>query len=153
MIEFKPPQQIKTNKNITSIFIGGTIDMGDSVEWQNEVIKQLEDKNCYVYNPRRESWDQSWVQNIENPQFYQQVNWELNALDKADYVIINLLPNSKSPISLLELGLYANSGKLLVCCPKEFYRSGNIQIVCDKFNIPIFETLNELLLELKPFLK
>ena len=93
MIEFKPPQQIKTNKNITSIFIGGTIDMGDSVEWQNEVIKQLEDKNCYVYNPRRESWDQSWVQNIENPQFYQQVNWELNALDKADYVIINLLPN------------------------------------------------------------
>ena len=58
---------------------------------------------------------------------------------------MNLLPDSKSPISLLELGLFAKSGKLLVCCPKEFYRSGNIQIVCDKYNIPLFEDIMELL--------
>ena len=82
---------------------------------------------------------------FENPQFYQQVNWELDALEKADFIILNLLPNSKSPISLLELGLFAKSEKLLVCCPKEFYRSGNIQIVCDKYNIPLFTDIDELL--------
>ena len=46
---------------------------------------------------------------------------------------------------MLELGLYANSGKLLVCCPKGFWRKGNIDVVCEKYNIPIYESLDQLL--------
>lgn len=52
-------------------------------------------------------------------------------------------PNTKSPISLLELGLYATSNKLHVICPDGFYRKGNIEIVCDKYNIPIYENIEE----------
>ncbi len=148
MIEFKPPQQIQ-NRYKKSIFLAGTIDMGNSEDWQFKVKDFFLTKDVDIYNPRRASWDNSWVQEFENPQFYQQVNWELNALEKADFIILNLLPNSKSPISLLELGLFAKSGKLLVCCPKEFYRSGNIQIVCDKYNIPLFTDIDELLNTIK----
>ena len=52
-------------------------------------------------------------------------------------------PEKLSPITLLELGLHAKSGKLLVCCPDGFLRKGNVQIVCDRFWIPIIETREE----------
>jgi len=148
MTEFKPPQQIQ-NRNKKSIFLAGTIDMGNSEDWQFLVKNILADKDVDIYNPRRASWNSSWIQEFENPQFYQQVNWELDALEKADFIVLNLLPDSKSPISLLELGLFAKSGKLLVCCPKQFYRSGNVQIVCDRYNIPLFTDIEELIKNIK----
>lgn len=141
---FTPPNQIEQRKNI-SVFLAGTIDMGNSEDWQTEFTRYFKEfTQLFFYNPRRESWDNSWEQKFENPQFYQQVNWELDALERADYIVLNLLPDSKSPITLLELGLFAKSGKLLVCCPDEFYRSGNIQIVCDKYRIPLYKNLTEL---------
>ena len=54
-------------------------------------------------------------------------------------------PETKSPISLLELGLYATSGKMIVCCPDGFWRKGNVEIVCEKYEIPLYETLDDLL--------
>jgi hypothetical protein len=143
----KPPHQMTKNpqQNNKKIFLAGTIEMGNSEDWQSKVTKYFHGRPFTILNPRREEWDSSWEQSITNPQFYQQVNWELNALDKADYIIMNLLPESKSPISLLELGLYANSGKLLVCCPDGFWRKGNVEIVCEKFNIPMYENIEILL--------
>ena len=142
----KPPHSIMKNseKNYTKIFLAGTIEMGNSEDWQTKISELLSDKPFTILNPRRVDWDSSWSQEFENPQFYQQVTWELNALDKADIIILYLLPDSKSPI-LLELGLYAASGKLLVCCPKGFWRKGNVDIVCERFNIPIYDNIAELL--------
>lgn len=151
---FTPPNQIEERKVQLSIFLAGTIDMGNSEDWQTEFTKYFSEyTKLSFYNPRRESWDNSWEQKYENPQFYQQVNWELDALERADYIVLNLLPDSKSPITLLELGLFAKSGKLLVCCPDEFYRSGNIQIVCDKYRIPLYKNLTELKKDLKNAIK
>lgn len=151
---FTPPNQIEERKVQLSIFLAGTIDMGNSEDWQTEFTKYFSEyTRLSFYNPRRESWDNSWEQKYENPQFYQQVNWELDALERADYIVLNLLPDSKSPITLLELGLFAKSGKLLVCCPDEFYRSGNIQIVCDKYRIPLYKNLTELKKDLKNAIK
>jgi hypothetical protein len=45
---------------------------------------------------------------------------------------------------LLELGLFARSGKMVVCCPEGFWRRGNVQIVCQSFEIQLVETLEEL---------
>jgi hypothetical protein len=134
-----------SEKNYKKIFLAGTIEMGNSEDWQSKISESLSDKPYTILNPRRVDWDSSWTQEFENPQFYQQVTWELNALDKADIIILYLLPDSKSPISLLELGLYAASGKLLVCCPKGFWRKGNVDIVCERFNIPIYDNIGELL--------
>ena len=73
-----------------------------------------------------------------------QVNWELDHLERADIIIMNILASSKSPISLMEIGLFVKSGKLLVFCPKNYYRYDNVRIVCERFNIPLFNT-NDLL--------
>jgi hypothetical protein len=143
--EYKTPNPIYGSAAV-KIFLAGTIDMGNSEDWQSQVTEAFKKTGTEIeiLNPRIDDWDSSWKQTIDDPQFYQQVNWELNAMDKADYILMNFLPDSKSPITLLELGLYADSGKLLVICPDEFYRSGNVHIVCDKYNIPLVKSLKEL---------
>jgi hypothetical protein len=53
-------------------------------------------------------------------------------------------PDTKSPISLLEFGKFAESGKMLVCCPTGFWKKGNVDIVCERYGIPLYEDLNKL---------
>lgn len=131
------PQVDDTEDNIgRRIFLAGTIDMGNSSDWQNTLISRLSDDryqnlNITIYNPRR---DKEF--NVDDQE--EQIRWELNHLDKADVILVNILPDSKSPITLMEIGLYANSGKLVVVCPKEFYRYDNVRIVCEKYNIPLY---------------
>lgn len=128
------------------VFLAGSIEMGASENWQSKVEAYFQELNEYtILNPRRDDWDSSWEQDFENPNFYQQVNWELKGLELADKIIMYLDPDTKSPISLLELGLFANSGKLLVCCPDGFWRKGNVEIVCEHYNIPIYTEIKELL--------
>lgn len=128
-----------------SVFLAGTIDMGNSIDWQSEVIKSLNDLNVTILNPRRKDWDSSWKQTIEDFQFFQQVNWELDALDRADLICMYFASDSASPISLLELGLHAASKKMIVCCPDEFYRSSNVEIVCLRHNIPVLKSLDSMI--------
>ena len=78
----------------------------------------------------------------------EQVGWELDMLDAADVVVMYFAPGTKSPVSLLELGLCARSGKLKVCCPEGFWRRGNVEMVCRRHRIPLFETLDDLIADL-----
>jgi hypothetical protein len=69
----------------------------------------------------------------------------MDHLEQSDLIAMYFDPHPEklSPITLLELGLHAKSGKLLVCCPDGFLRKGNIQVVCDRFGIPLIETREE----------
>ena len=124
------------------IFLGGTIDNGNSTDWQSEVISifSSENKDITFFNPRRIDW----ISDDAHDEMDKQVNWELDHLERADIIIMNILASSKSPISLMEIGLFVKSGKLLVFCPKNYYRYDNVRIVCERFNIPLFNT-NDLL--------
>lgn len=145
----KPPTPIMrdADPNLTSVFLAGSIEMGAAKNWQDQAIEFYEEQGLelVVYNPRRDDWDSSWTQEFENPQFYQQVNWELTALDAASLIIMYFDPSTKSPISLLELGLFADSDKILVCCPEGFWRKGNVDIVCEKYGIPNYSNFEDLL--------
>ena len=141
----KPPHNISERDfSKKSIFLAGSIEMGKATPWQGVVYMHL-NGNYNLFNPRRNDWDLSWEQPHNNPQFNQQVNWELNALEKADYIIMYLEPGTKSPISLLELGLYVNSGKLHVVCPEGFWRKGNVDIVCARYDIPMYNSITEVI--------
>lgn len=147
MKTIKPPHSIaKNHRREKLVFLAGSIEMGKAEDWQSKVEKYFEALDDYtILNPRRDDWDSSWKQEFENPNFYQQVNWELNGLEKADKIIMYLAPETKAPISLLELGLFAHSGKVLVCCPDGYWRKGNVEVVCERYGIPIYDTLEELL--------
>ena len=83
---FTPPQNISTRNRLKkSVFLAGSIEMGSAEDWQKSLGEWLSEKNYNVFNPRRTDWDSSWIQSYENPQFSQQVKWELNSLDKADW--------------------------------------------------------------------
>ena len=51
----------------------------------------------------------------------------------------------QSPITLLELGLFAQTKKLIVCCPDGFWRRGNVQVVCARYNVPLVDSLEALI--------
>jgi hypothetical protein len=145
---FYPPHNIsKRDFTKKSIFLAGTIDMGNSTDWQTETIELIHYRygpfHFNIINPRRKDWDSSWVQEYQNPNFYQQVNWELSALEAADVIIVYFAAGSQSPITLMELGLYAGSGKCLVVCEDGFWRKGNVEIVCDNYDIPMYETIKD----------
>ena len=128
------------------VFCAGSIEQGKSVLWQTKIENGLSKfDNVIVLNPRRDDWDSSWVQSIDNPQFNEQVTWELDGQDAADLIPMYFDPATKSPITLMEFGLYASRGKLLVCCPEGFWRKGNVDMVCHRYKIPQVSSLEELI--------
>lgn len=139
-----PPIKLAKPTN-PSVFLAGSIEMGKAIDWQSSFTKSLELYDVTVFNPRRTDWDSSWEQNISNPQFKEQVTWELDALEMCDVIALFFQPCTMSPISLLEFGLYARSNKLVVCCPEGFWRKGNVDILCRRFNIIQVETLPQLM--------
>lgn len=123
-----PPKRIGQR----SIFLAGTIDNGDSRDWQTELVTEL---NTYIdtinvfedfvfANPRRPDWNTNW--HGDHPELIKQIKWELDAMLESTAIFMWFEPNSKSPITLLELGLFMSTNKLVVGCPKEFYRYQNV---------------------------
>lgn len=123
------------------IFLAGSIDNRAFSNWRKETIKKLETK-INIFDPTNMKHD-----SLNDSEMESHIIWELDALAIADKILLNFLPDSKSPISLVELGLYAASNKLIVVCPKEFYQSRYVYTLCKKYNTPIFDTINKALVE------
>lgn len=122
------------------IFLAGSIDNGAVPNWQKEAESKLTKYNI-IFNPRRDDWDSSWEQSIDNKKFVEQVIWEQDALGVSNKILIYFAPDSISAISLLEFGLYLPTNKLIVCCPDGFWKKGNIEVMCERFKIPCFNSL------------
>ena len=154
MIEVKAPNNYNDylKQGTPSLFLAGSIEMGTAEKWQEKVVAAFRGRPILILNPRRDDWDSNWEQSIDNPEFAKQVNWELDALDNADLVIFYFDPNTKSPITLLELGLQAQrkrTDQLLVICPEGYWRRGNVQIVCQRKGIAMENTLEDAINKIK----
>jgi hypothetical protein len=78
------------------------------------------------------------------------VEWELQGLDDATYIVFYFDPATKSPVTLMELGLQAAKSpqKLIVCCPEGFWRKGNVDIVCARYGVEQADNLDSLIAKL-----
>ncbi len=141
----KPPAPLDLATGERAVFLAGSIEMGSAGPWQAEVERALADLPVVILNPRRDEWDSSWAQSISNPQFRGQVEWELNGLHRADAIAMHFDPATKAPITLLELGLFATSGKGVVCCPPGYWRRGNVEVVCGRYGVPLVTDLPALI--------
>ena len=148
-IELKSPRVYDFNLAWKKVFLAGSIEMGSAIDWQQVIIDRLSTKDYIFFNPRRASWDSSWEQSIDNPVFKEQVDWELKHLEESDIIVMYFDPNTKSPISLLEFGLFAKSGKLIVYCPDDFWRKGNVDVTCSRYNITTVSSLDDLVEKLE----
>lgn len=138
-----------------TIFLAGSIEMGSAENWQEEIIKTLFESNLntedtIILNPRRKDWNSSWEQSIKNSNFREQVEWELHGIENADLVIFYFDPDTKSPITLMELGMASNiEGDVIVCCPSGYWRKGNVEIFCEWAMIDLHHSKEGLLEHLK----
>ena len=136
------PNEIASDKSFTKIFLAGTIDMGNSRDWQMDLHDRFSkmDGRYILFNPRQEHWDASRPGEMDY-----QVRWELDHLEEADMIIMYILGTSKSPISLLEMGLHAKSDKMHVICEKDFYRYDNVRITCEYYGVALYNDLESFL--------
>jgi len=155
----KPPHRISDDgtMNVHTVFLAGTIDNGASRDWQQEaynILNKLE-KPVHVYNPRRDDWDPSLEPSASNKVFREQVEWELDYLEEVDTIFMHFEPGSKSPITLLELGMWLERDpyKLIVSCPDGFWRKGNVDITCKRAGVLVFDDLDMAYLQLVSALK
>lgn len=128
------------------VFLAGSIEMGKAEDWQSRLSTVLlahappTGQEIIVANPRRLQWDASWRQSIDEPMFAEQVNWELDHLDRADLALFYFQPGTQSPITLMELGLQLArpdaSSRIIVCCPERFWRRGNVEVACQRAGLP-----------------
>jgi hypothetical protein len=142
-VQIQPPNRVPIR-----VFLGGSIEMGKAIDWQKEIIETLKDEPIIFLNPRRTE-DSSWEQKITNPQFFEQVTWELKSLEQSDFIVMFIDPATLSPITLMEIGLHAKSGKMIVCCPEGFWRKGNVDVVGHVYGYPVVETLEEVITAIK----
>jgi hypothetical protein len=127
-----------------SVFLAGSIEMGAAVQWQNEMATALEDLPVDVYSPRIGDWKPADGQDARNKALRDQIEWELSGMQHASVICFFFDHDTLSPVTLLELGLWAEKGKVVVCCNKKFWKSGNVSYVCEKNGVPIVETFAEL---------
>lgn len=141
------------------MFLAGSIEMGKAADWQATLSDRLNvevepnlQSHLIVYNPRRTDWDPTWDQSTDHPEFVRQVNWELDNIMEADLAVFVFDPDTKSPITLLELGLVLadpDGPTAIVLCPKGFWRKGNVDIVIDRYarrnsNVSVVEDMDEM---------
>lgn len=152
---FTAPEPITANGYLPHLFLGGSIDNGKATNWQDFALKHIRSsddaESIIVMNPRRFNWNPHVEQLKTDPTLHEQVTWELDAMERADVILLWLEAGSLSPITLLELGLAAGQNhagllnKALVGCQPGFWRRGNVEIVCERYRIPFVDTLEELL--------
>src|SRR5438270_700084 len=100
----KPPAPLEWSNDLRTVFLAGSIEMGHAEPWQAAVESALRDEDVLILNPRRDEWDDTWEQSIHNEQFRGQVEWELAGQERADLIAMYFAPDTKAPVTLLELG-------------------------------------------------
>lgn len=154
MIEIQAPHNIPETKSL-KVFLAGSIDMDKAERWQEKIVNEFKDLDIVFLNPRRNDYNPNLEQNINCEEFVEQVEWELYALENADAIIFYFDPNGKAPVTMLELGLFGRKNKnVFVCCRDGFWRKGNVDIVCRRYNIQQanVDTFDNFLVELTIFL-
>lgn len=152
----RPDSVIQTIANSKTVFLAGTIDNGNSEDWQQATFDYLQDTAVTFMNPRREHWHPDTEQTISNPEFNHQVNWELNNIRDADIIFCFIGANSKSPITLMELGWlsghnqYSTPIPTIIVCEPKFWRKGNVEILASRTpNFFLYSDMNSGLTHLR----
>lgn len=129
-----------------SIFLAGPTE----IPWRPGFLASLKQRltaptNITVFDPFQPRWDSTWKEDVDkDPRFAAQVDWELAAQDKATAVAVFFHADSKAPVSLLELGLCARSGKAVVGCEPGYWKRGNVQAVCRRYGVPLADSMDGL---------
>ncbi|CAI6341498.1 unnamed protein product [Periconia digitata] len=140
--ENNPPDAFIKQK--FTIFTAGSIEMGRAILWQKRIVKLLQHLPVGVYNPRRGAWKTAGSKEEVDKKVRVQVEWEMSAMEEASVICFFFDHNTTSPVTMCELGLWAQSKKIVVCCHPNYWRSTNVRLVCERHHVPFVESFDEL---------
>src|SRR5258708_2912959 len=119
------------------VFLAGAIDMGAAENWQNHVIESLSDlPDLVLINPRRERFTPDTLD--------EQIDWELDALENANLILMWLPGTSLAPVSLFEAGLYWKAHNFIIGAGRDYYRRRNLEITGNRYEVPVHDDLQYL---------
>lgn len=149
-----PDPMIADNGGTIKILLAGSssMDQGSIYDWQNKFIQglvQLADPtpgsktgimmfskyNYLIVDPRSYAADPTMSQ--DNPEFVKGFSYFLDMIDTVDAVFLNYLKKSVSVTGVFDIGYLIKSGKCVVRCPDEYYQSGLVKFLCQRFNVPL----------------
>ncbi len=151
IIVLNPGDQLPQMTNdAIKVYLGGTMDFGSSEnDWQQKFIDGLvkltdplrgllmiRGASWIIFNPHVPA-TQNLAPTLDNPEFVQTMQWRMQMMDLADFVFINLMNKSVSPVPVLEFGSLVTSGKLVVRCGEQYQIYSQIRMYCEKYNIPL----------------
>jgi hypothetical protein len=142
------PSSIDVASSAMRLFLAGSIDSGMAEDWQASIVDRLRDLDVVLFNPRRATWTAATSAESESDELRRQINWELDAIERSDLMAFYFAPGTKSPISLLELGLIARQKQAIVCCPPGFWKKMNVDVVCERCEIEQVNSLEDLVNEI-----
>lgn len=124
-----------------TIFLAGSINNGETEDWQQEIGEFFEKQKFRVFNPRRKDWNKE--QNVSEITDYlkTQINWELDHLHKCSHVLFYFRDDKLAPISLLELGLaFCNFhvSNIYVIIDPSYPRMANVITTCEFYGIDTY---------------
>jgi len=125
-----PNYEHDNNKDLPKVFLGGGIT--NCKDWQSDIVEELRDMDCIIYNPRRKTFD------INDPsQSNIQIVWEHAYLDHADIVVFYFCEETVCPITLFEYGArlmhnhFTARQSIYVYCEEKYIRKFDIKIQTD----------------------
>jgi hypothetical protein len=141
-------------KGLPAIFLGGSIEMGKAEEWQAKIENELEDLDVVIFNPRRLDFDATQKQSADNPYIREQIEWERKYLDYCHILAFYFAPNTVSPITLFEVGVYTHKhqlgdAKIVLYCPEGYARKANVDINCKWDGIPQSNSWEDFIKDIK----
>ena len=131
-----------------NVFTAGSIEMGNAVNWQPLMANHLRDLPITVCDPRRpdNDWNPAMARVPDDnglTGMQAQIDWELNAQDRVTVICFFFDVDTNSPVSRLELGLFAKSNKVVVCCDDRYHKWDNVKATCERYKIPFAKTFEE----------
>jgi len=116
-IEIQPPQRIPTRNAAPCFFLAGSAIMGRRKPGSARSWRRWSPR-LRAPEPAPDPVEQQNRAEAVPPGVPGQFEWELDGQEAADFILMYFALGTRAPITLLELGLFAKSGKLLVCCPE-----------------------------------
>ncbi len=127
----------KKNSDKLFVFLAGSMGGDENGTWRERIMSDLRDEFVFL-DPTCHNHA-----SLDADGMKKHIQWELDAMELADSILLRFLPESESPISLIELGLYTFTDKLIVVCPKAFYKYNYLNVLCEKYNTPFLDNMEE----------
>lgn len=110
------------------VFLAGGIT--DCPLWQDEIVEKFNGSDLFLANPRRKEWPE----NHPDPTAFEreQVTWEYNHLLRSNGILFWFPKETVCPITLFELGSWANRPKkLFIGIEPGYSKEGTVRVQID----------------------